>query len=179
VDFTPQGAFDYIHGKLDDFYAKGDNLQGQEQAITALIVAYQNADMDATEVYNLMNEVNNELLSWQRIANKLTPILGYFGYTPPSGLGIDPFTLAAIATTLLAVAALLWSWYNSQRIDAHNTAIKTLAANVPMSPADQAIVDQATTPTGFFGSLFSGLGTVGNYLLIGGAIYLGILLLRK
>lgn len=178
MNFTPQGAFDYIRGKLDDFYHKGNTLQAQEQAITALIVAYQNASMDATEIYALMGEVNDELLQWQSIANRLTPIIGYFGYTP-SGLGIDPFSLAAIATTLLAVAALLWSWYNSQRIDSHNVAIKILAANVPMSPTDQAIVDQATTSSGFFGSLFSGLGTVGNYLIIGGVVYLGILLLRK
>lgn len=179
MNFTPQGAFDYIKGKLDDFYVKGDTLVNQEQALNAILAAYQENGMDSTDAANLMNDVNNELLQWQSIANKLTPILGYFGYTPPSGLGIDPFTLAAIGTTIIAVAALLWSWYNSQRIDAHNTAIKTLAANVPLSPTDQAIVDQATTSTGFFSSLFSGLGTVGNYLLIGGAIYLGILLLRK
>lgn len=178
-DWTPQGAYDYIKGKLDDFYVKGNTLQSQEQALNQLSALYEAQGLDTTDLYKTFSEVNDELLSWQRIANKLTPILGYFGYTPPSGLGIDPFTLAAIAGTLIAVAALLWSWYNSSRIDAHSAAIKVLAANVPLSPTDQAIVDQATTSPGIFGSLFSGLGTVGNYLLIGGAIYLGIILLRK
>lgn len=179
MDFTPQGAFEYIKSKLDDFYAKGDTLQNQEQALSQLSALYETQGLDTADLYKTFGEVNDELLSWQRIANKLTPILGYFGYAPPSGLGIDPFTLAAIAGTLIAVAALLWSWYNSSRIDQHNVAIKTLAANVPLSPADQAIVDAATTSPGIFGSLFSGLGTIGNYLLIGGAIYLGIILLRK
>jgi hypothetical protein len=175
MDFTPQAAFDYIKGKLDDFYQKGDALQLQEQSITALMVEYQNQGLDQTPLENLMGEVNGELLGWQRIANKLTPILSYFGYTPPGQLGIDPFTLAAIAGTLIAVAALLWSWYNSSRIDAHNSAIKTLAANVQLSPQDQAIVDAATTPPGLLGSLssiFSGLGTIGSYLVIGGLAYL-------
>jgi hypothetical protein len=179
VNFTPQGAFDYIKSKLDDFYARGDTLAAQETAMNQLSALYEANSLDTTELYQTFGEINDELLSWQRIANMLTPILGYFGYTPPSTLGIDPFTLAAIAGTLIAVAALLWSWYNSSRIDAHATAIRTLAQNVPLSPTDQAIVDQATTSPGFFSSIFSGLGTVGNYLLIGGGIYLAILLLRK
>lgn len=177
MDFTPQAAFDYIKSKLNDFYAKGETLYAQEQALNQLMALYQANNMDSTAVAQVFGEVNDELLSFQRIERKLTPLLGYFGYSP--GLGIDPFTLIAIGGALVTVAALLWSWYNASRIDAHSTAIRTLAANVPMSETDKAIIDQATTSTGLFGSLFSGLGTMGNYLLIGGAIYLGILFMRR
>lgn len=178
MDLSPQAAFDWIKGKLNDFYAKGDTLQSQEQALNSLIAAYVANNMDATDLYTLMGEVNDELLAWQSISNKLTPLLGYFGYTPPS-LGLDPLTLVAIGSSLLAVYSLLWAWYNSQKIDAHSDAIKLLASHVPLSPTDQAVIDQATTPTGFWPSIFGGLGTIGNYLLIGGALYLAILWSRK
>lgn len=177
MDFTPQGAFDYVKSKLDDFYIKGNILYQQEDALNTLVAQYQTQGLDQTDLDTIFGEVNNELLQWQSISNKLTPVLTYFGYTPASGtsLGIDPFTLAAIAASLLAVAALMWSWYNSSRIDAHNTAIKVLAANVQLSPTDQAVIDQATTAPSFLGSIFSGLGNMGTYLLIGGAIYLWII----
>ena len=57
--------------------------------------------------------------------------------------------------------------------DAYSEALKnnpsySSAVSVPLSE-----------DTSFFGQLGSGLKTTGNYLLIGGAIVLGVMLLRK
>ena len=177
MDFTPQGAFNYIKGKLDDFYAKGRRLRAQEQAANVLVVQLQGAGYDPTPAYETLAGIEDDLRGWNRISNMLSPILSYFGYN--TGLGLDPVTLIAIGGTLIAVAVLLYSWYNSQRLDQHDIAIRTLAANIPLSDADQAVIDNATSPPGFLSSIFPNLGDLGSTLLIGGAVIVGLFFLSR
>ena len=68
MDISPQAAFDWIKGKLDDFYQKGNTLYAQEDALNQLMALYTAQNIDSSEVANTFNEVNNELLSWQSIS---------------------------------------------------------------------------------------------------------------
>jgi hypothetical protein len=176
---TPKEAYDYIANALPDFQAKGNTLYQQLHAANILRAQIHQAGDDSTDIDNLYDEILSDVNQWNAIKDKLVPVLSYFGY---SGLGepvtISVVTLAVIGASLIAIVALLIDFYNSNRIAAHANALKVISSKLQLNPDDQAVVDQATS-TGLFGSLFSGLGTFGNYLFWGGAIYLGILLLRE
>lgn len=170
---TASEAYNYIAGILPDFQAKGEALYRQLNAANVLRSQLRALDQDTEEISSIYQSIQEDLNQWLSIKNKLEPVLTFFGYT---GLGVDPLTLLAIGGSLIAIASLLVAFYNSNRIDQHSEAIKRIATYVNLSPEDQAIVDNATTSS-FFD--FSAFGNIGKYLLIGGALYLAVLMFRR
>lgn len=170
---TAQEAYDYIAGILPDFQRKGETLYSQLHAANVLRAQYRSNGYDDTEISQVYEEILSEYNQWTSIMGMITPIATVFGI---SGLGIDPVTLLTIGGTLVAIAAALLAFYANNRIQQHSEAIKRIAAYIPLSAEDKAIVDDATTTNWFS---FPGLSSIGQYLLIGGAIYLAIILFRK
>jgi membrane-bound ClpP family serine protease len=170
---TPTEAYEYIANILPDFQRKGETLYTQLHAANILRVELRDSNLDDSEISQVYDEIQQDLNQWLSIKNKLAPILTVFGYT---GLGIDPVTLLAIGGTLIVIAALLVSFYNSNQIDRHSEAIKRIASYVNLTPEDRTIVNEATNKN-IFG--FGSLGDIGKYLLWGGAIYLAILIFKK
>jgi len=173
LKMTASEAYDYIAGILPDFQLKGETLYVQLHASNVLRSQLRQENFDTSEIDIVYEEIQLDLNKWLSIKNKLEPILTVFGYTQ---LGIDPITLFTIGGTLIAIAALLLAFYNTNKIDSHSEAIKRIATYVNLTPEDQAIVDNATTSSIFN---FGALGNIGKYLLIGGAVYLAILMFRK
>jgi len=166
-------AYAYVADILPDFQRKGETLYVQLNAANILRANLRASYIDDTEITQVYNEIQQDLNDWLSIKNKLEPMLTFFGYT---GLGTIPLALLAISRTLIVVAGLLIIFYEHNRIDAHSVALKRISTYLPLSPEDQAIVDNATDKSIFdFGSF----GDIGKYLLWGGAIYLAILLFRK
>jgi hypothetical protein len=170
---TAAEAYDHIAGILPDFQAKGEILYVQLHAANILRSELRQANLDISEIDAIYQDINQDINQWVSIKNKLQPFLSFFGYT---GLGIDPVTLITIGASLIAISALLISFYNTNKIDSHSIAIKRLSTYLNLTPEDQAIVDDATAPSIFN---FGALGNIGKYLLLGGAIYLAILIFKR
>ena len=170
---TAQEAFDYIANLLPDFQKKGETLYQQLNAANLLRAKIRSTGSDTSEIDALYNEIYADLQQWNQVKDKIVPVANVFGVT---GLGLDPFTLLTIGGTLIAIASALAFFYANNRINQHATAIRTIAGYVEMTPEDQAIVNEATTQSWF---TFPGIEKFGQYLLIGGAIYLAIILFRK
>jgi len=170
---TASEAYDYIANILPDFQRKGETLYVQLHAANVLRSQLRQENFDTSEIDLVYQDIQSDLNSWLSIKNKLEPILTVFGYT---NLGVDPITLITIGGTLIAIAGLLLTFYNTNKIDRHSEAIKRIATYLNLSPEDQAIVNDATAPSIFN---FGALGDIGKYLLIGGAIYLAILIFKR
>jgi hypothetical protein len=166
---TPNEAFDYISNLLPDFQRKGETLYAQLHAANVLRAQVRSAGLDDSEISTVYNEIQSDLNRWTTITNQLQPFLTLFGYT---GLGLGP----AIPIAIVSIAALMVAFYSLHRIDQHSEAIKRIATYVNLTPEDQTVIDEATTTSIFnLGSL----GNISKYLLIGGAVYLAILMFRR
>lgn len=170
MDFSLQAAVDYIPSKLDDFYSKGSQLTAQWDSVNFLLAAYDSAGLDSASLAQLANEINNDILAWQAVERKLTPIASLFGYTPPN-LGFAPIIIA-YGAIIIAVAVAMYLFYQSNKIDQHSEAIKLIASKIQLTDQEQSVITNATKSSSIFGDLFSGLGTIGTYLIIGIAAYL-------
>lgn len=172
---TASEAYEYISNILPDLQAKGNLLYAQLHAANLVRGEIRAVGSSTVQIDAVYSAIEQDLQKWNEIKNTLEPLLLYFDV---SQLGIDFFTLALIGGTLITIATLVVTFYNTNKIDQHSNAIQAIARNVNLSPADREIVNDATS-TGWFSNLFPGLGSIGNYLVIGGLIYLGILAFRR
>lgn len=156
--WTPSQAWDYVKGKIDDFYLKGRTLRSQYDAAMVVDLNFAMSNMDRTESQALLDAITVDLNSWSRIDQKLSPVLGYFGYT---GMGFDPITWALIGVSVLAVASALYSFYQSNKIVQHSAAIKILASKADLSQAESDVINSATSG-GIFDGISTALGSLGQ-----------------
>lgn len=176
-------ALSYLRANLEDFFAKGPQMQAElEQARQNIRDAYQLDDADlqqqASQAYSdLILDIND----WNDLFQQAKPVADYLGistyaaYQYNSLGALPPLVTAGLyASAIIAFASAVYVWY--LHYAEHKATREQAWALIQSGKATAAQVggafDNSGTAGGFFSSLGQTLGDASVFVLIGVGAYL-------